>query len=71
MTPLDDPRPFAQVLTDFMARHPGNRGNPSNYATAQQLRTTAITIARWLAGDASPHEYAYRGLMTLLDQAQK
>lgn len=62
MTTLDDPRPFSVVLSDWIGRHGG-----SAYAAGPILRTTPMTVGRWLNGSPCAHEYAYRGLMTLLD----
>lgn len=63
MTPFNDPRPFSAVLSDWIQRHGG-----SAYAAAGILHTTPMTIGRWLRDAPScPHQYAYRGLMTLLD----
>jgi hypothetical protein len=68
IAPIDDPRPFAEVLADFMVRHPGSRGTPSKYAVAQKLRTSQPSVNTWLRGGVANHEYAYRGLMTYLDR---
>jgi len=60
--PLDDPRPFAEVLRDWLARH-----DLTAYAAAPRLGTTQATVGRWLHGAPCAHERAYRGLMTALD----
>jgi len=63
MTPLDDPRPFAEVLRDWIARH-----GLTAYAAAPRLGTTQASLGRWLRGAPCVHERAYRGLMTLIDR---
>ncbi|MFB2530734.1 hypothetical protein ACEYYA_01035 [Paracoccus sp. p3-h83] len=63
--PIDDPRPFDQVLRDWIARHGG-----SAYAAAPILGSTQQTIGRWLKGAPCGHERAYRALMTLIDEGR-
>lgn len=65
MTPIDDSRPFAQVLRDWIGRHGG-----SAYAAAPLLDTTERTVGRWLAGSPCAAEKAYRALMTLVDEGR-
>lgn len=65
MTPTIDPRPFADVLRDWIARHGG-----SAYAAAPVLHTTERTVGRWLAGSPCAHEAAYRALMALVDEGR-
>lgn len=45
MRPIDDPRPFAAVLLDWISRHGG-----SAYAAAPLLHTSEATVGRWLKG---------------------
>lgn len=63
--PIDDPRPFADVLRDWMARR-----DLTAYAAAPILEVTRMTIGNWLQGAKSPHERAYRALLTVLDDGQ-
>lgn len=65
MTPIDDIRPFPDVLRDWMAR----RGQTA-YATGPALGVTKHSVAKWLAGDACPHHRAFRALMTLIDEGR-
>ncbi|MDO5621895.1 MAG: hypothetical protein Q4G24_10540 [Paracoccus sp. (in: a-proteobacteria)] len=62
MTPITDPRPFAEVLRDWL-----DRNGLTAYAAAPVLGTTESSIGRWLAGRPCAHERAYRGLITLID----
>lgn len=64
ITPLTDPRPYADVLRDWLARH-----DLTAYAAAPRLGTTQASIGRWLRGTPCVHERAYRGLMSALDNA--
>lgn len=66
MTPLDDPRPFAEVLRDWITRHGG-----SAYAVADGRILTAgrKTVGNWLSGLPCQYEREVRALMTLTDQA--
>jgi hypothetical protein len=65
MTPLDDPRPFCLVLRDWMGRH-----DLTMYAAGPRLRVSKGGVRKWLAGEACPHEWAYRALMTLIDEGR-
>lgn len=65
MTPINDPRPFAEVLQDWIARHGG-----SAYAAAPLLDTTERTVGRWLAGAPCSTERAHRALMLLIDRGE-
>lgn len=62
MTPLDDPRPFAEVLRDWLARR-----NLTAYAAAPAMGVTKETIMGWTRGRVCPHERAFRALLTALD----
>jgi len=61
MTPLTDPRPFADVLADWIARHGG-----SAYAVSDGRILTARrqTVSNWLAGGPCAYEREVRALMT-------
>ncbi len=63
MTPIDDPRPFADVLREWISRHGG-----SAYAGAKVLQKPERTVGRWLAGGPVADERAMRALMTLADE---
>lgn len=66
MTPLSDPRRFAEVLRDWMARHELTR-----YAAARDhLSASDQTIGLWLAGRPCPYEREVRALMTLIDEGR-
>lgn len=62
MTPITDPRPFAEVLRDWIGRHGG-----SAYAAARLLDTSEATVGRWLKGGPVQREKAERALMTMID----
>lgn len=66
MTPLTDPRPFADVLADWIARHGG-----SAYAVSDGRILTARrqTVSNWLAGGPCAYEREVRALMTHVDRA--
>lgn len=63
--PINDPRPFADVLRDWIARHGG-----SAYAAAPLLDTTEVTLGRWLKGGPVQRESSERALMTLVDEGR-
>jgi len=64
MTPLDDPRKFAEVLRDWLARH-DLRQTPE---TAAIFGAGRSTLTDWLAGRETPRgERSHRALMTLID----
>lgn len=66
MPPLADPRPFSEVLRDWMARH-----QMTGYAAAHALDIGSQTkLANWLAGRPATHERALRALMTLIDEGR-
>lgn len=65
MRPIDDPRPYAAVLSDWIGRHGG-----SAYAASGQLHTSQASLGRWLKGERCAHERAYRALMTLVDEGR-
>lgn len=64
MTPLDDPRPFAEVLRDWLARH--DLRQTADVAAVFGVGRSGLT--RWLAGHPCPAERSHRALMTLIDQ---
>lgn len=67
MTPLDDPRPFAEVLRDFLARH-HLRQTPETAAIFDAGRST---LTDWLAARQTPRgERSHRALMTLIDEVR-
>lgn len=66
-TCIDDPRSFADVLKDFMARHGG-----TTYAVAKAFQMggqapTRQAVDLWVKGGRCGHENAYRALMDHLD----
>lgn len=65
MTPIADPRPFTEVLRDWVNRHGGTA-----YATAPLLDTTEMTVNRWLKGGPVQRERSERALMTLVDEGR-
>lgn len=66
MTPLTDPRPFADVLRDWMGRH-----QLSAYAVAKMCGAKqGVTVTGWLAGKPATYEPALRALMTLVDEGR-
>lgn len=62
LPPHDDPRPFADVLRDWIARH-----HLTAYRAAQILRVREGLIPGWLAGARVTHEYGLRCAMSLHD----
>jgi DNA-binding transcriptional regulator YiaG len=40
------------------------------YAAGPRLRVSKGGVRKWLAGEACPHEWAYRALMTLIDEGR-
>lgn len=65
MTPIDDPRPFAEVLRDWMARH-----NLTYDAAALRLDLARSSLAAALKGGPVRQERALRALMTLADEGR-
>ncbi len=65
MTPFTDPRPFALVLSDWMARH-----DLTAYAAAKILPVSAPAIRNWLTGLPCPVEVSHRALMTMIDEGR-
>lgn len=65
MTPLSDPRSFADVLRDWMARH-----DLTMYAAGPVLGVSKGAVRKWVTGDPCPHERAYRALMTMIDEGR-
>lgn len=66
-TPIDDPRPFAAVLRDWLDRH-----GLTAYAAGggRVLSASDQTILRWLRGATCPVERETRALMTLVDEGR-
>ncbi|MDO5648922.1 helix-turn-helix domain-containing protein [Paracoccus sp. (in: a-proteobacteria)] len=65
MTPIDDKRPFAQVLADWKQR----RGLTYE-GLAEATGRSRATLARALAGDDIAYERDLRALMTLIDEGR-
>ena len=64
MTPITDPRPFADVLRDWMDRH-----GLSAYAVAKMIGAKqGVTVTRWLGGKAATYEPALRAFMAMRDE---
>lgn len=66
MIPIDDGRPFSEVLRDWMDKH------SLTYDTAAALFGAGrSTLADWLAARQTPrHEQPCRALMTLHDEGR-
>lgn len=63
MSPIDDARPFADVLRDWMGRH-----DLSAYAVAKLLGARqGVTITGWLDGKPVTYEPAMRMAMAWVD----
>lgn len=65
MTPLDDPRPFAEVLRDWIGRHGGTAYSVSG---GRILTAGQQTVLNWLAGKPCLMEREVRALMTITDR---
>ena len=66
MAPLDDPRPFAEVLRDWM-----DRRGLSAYAAAKVVGAKrGRSVVDWLAGGSVTYEPAIRALMTMVDEGR-
>lgn len=63
--PINDPRPFAEVLADWMRRH-----GLTAYAAGKVLPVSAVAIRKWLNGAPCPAERSHRALMTLVDDGR-
>lgn len=63
-TPLTDPRPFSEVLADWITRHGG-----SAYAVSDGhiLSATRQTVSNWLDGRPCQYEREVRALMAAVD----
>jgi len=66
VTPLTDPRPFAQVLRDWIDRN-SETGSAYSVANGKPLTAKQNTIRAWLAGAPCTYEREVRALMTLHD----
>lgn len=68
MTPLDDPRPFAAVLRDFLGRHDLRQTTE----TAEIFGASRASLTNWLAGRETPRgERSHRALMLLIDEGRE
>lgn len=57
--PVEDTRPFAEVLRDWLGRH-----NLTAYRAAKTFGIgQGVTVSRWLAGAPIKHEVAMRRAM--------
>lgn len=63
--PIDDPRPWREVLADWMRRH-----DLTSYGAARILPATRQAIDKWLDGAPCPVERSHRALMTLHDEGR-
>lgn len=63
MTPMDDPRQFQEVITDWLVAQP----RPA-YKSAPLLGVSPATLTRWRTGYPCHSETAVRSLMTLIDE---
>lgn len=62
--PINDERPFSDVLASFLKRH-----HLTAYASDEVFLVTRATIGRWLNGHVTrDRDIATRALMTLIDQ---
>lgn len=65
ITPIDDPRPFAEVLRDWMAR------NKLSYdAASERLELARGSVANALQGKPVRQPRALLALMTLVDEGR-
>lgn len=64
LNPLADPRPFAEVLADWIARH-----GSSVYAVSDGriLSARRQTVSNWLTGRPCQYEREVRALMAAVD----
>ncbi|HBD89560.1 MAG TPA: hypothetical protein DC061_02510 [Gemmobacter sp.] len=67
-TPMTDPRPFAEVLRDWMARGAMTYEGAAAALGDDGRPVARRTVAQWLAGDQPRYERQARALMTLIDQ---
>ena len=66
MTPIDDPRPFSDVLRDWMGRH-----SLTAYAVAKRVGAArGLSVQQWLNGKPPTFEPAIRALMTMVDDGR-
>ena len=66
MTPINDPRPFPEVLHDWMGRH-----RLTAYAVAKRVGAArGLSVQQWLDGKTPTYEPALRALMTLVDEGR-
>ena len=64
-TPMTDPRPFADVLRDWLSRM-----RLTMDAGAYLLGVTTRSLYRWRDGQETAHHRAYRALMTLIEEGR-
>lgn len=65
MSPINDPRPFGEVLRDWRARQ-----GLTLDQTAARLDWARSSVANALAGGQVRQERALRALMTLVDEGR-
>lgn len=63
MTPRTDPRPFPEVLRDWLARH-----QLSNYEAARIIGAShGSVVGKWLGGGSLRYEPSIRAMMAAVD----
>ncbi len=70
MTPLTDPRPFAEVLRDWMERHGLTAYRAAIILAPVKGKGRTGQVPKWLAGTPPAHERGMRALMTLHDEGR-
>ncbi len=66
MTPIDDPRPFSEVLRDWRKRH-----GLTAEAAAARIGATYATYRFWESGTRQCRdEAAYRSHLTMIDEGR-
>ena len=68
--PLQDPRPFAEVLRDWMDRHVLTYDAAAERLGDASRPMARRSLANWLAGDTPRYERQVRALMTLYDEGR-
>ncbi len=64
MTPRTDPRPFAEVLRDWLDRH-----HLSHYEAAKIVGAShGSVIGKWVGGGALRYEPSIRAMMAAIDE---
>ena len=67
MNPLEDPRPFFEVLRDWAIRHRLTHAGIAEMLGDPGKPLARTTVAEWLAGEDPPCERQARALMAILD----